>query len=41
VAVLIRLANGEHLLYQDVANVDPDELSEWLENGWVWLDYAE
>ncbi|WP_058368650.1 cupin domain-containing protein [Psychrobacter sp. ENNN9_III] len=39
--VLIRLANGEHLLYQDVADVDPDELSEWLENGWVWLDYPE
>ncbi|MGM8887316.1 winged helix domain-containing protein, partial [Psychrobacter sp. 1U2] len=40
-AILIRLANGEHLRYQDVADVDPDELSEWLENGWVWLDYSE
>ncbi|MEN2751063.1 cupin domain-containing protein [Psychrobacter sp. FBL11] len=39
--ILIRLANGEHLRYQDVADVEPDELSEWLENGWVWLDYAE
>ncbi|WP_299184665.1 cupin domain-containing protein [uncultured Psychrobacter sp.] len=40
-AVLIRLANGERLTYQDVADIDPDELSEWLENGWVWLDYTE
>ncbi|OLF39959.1 cupin domain-containing protein [Psychrobacter sp. Rd 27.2] len=39
--VLIRLANGERLTYQDVADIDPDDLSEWLENGWVWLDYAE
>ena len=40
-AVLIRLANGEHLQSQDVMDVDPDELSEWLENGWVWIDFAE
>ena len=40
-AVLIRLANGEHLQSQDVIDVDPDELSEWLENGWVWIDFAE
>nr|WP_289055917.1 cupin domain-containing protein [uncultured Psychrobacter sp.] len=39
--VLIRLANGERLTYQDVIDIDPDDLSEWLENGWVWLDYAE
>ncbi|WP_201612348.1 cupin domain-containing protein [Psychrobacter immobilis] len=40
-AVLMRLANGEHLQSQDVMDVDPDELSEWLENGWVWIDFAE
>ncbi|MBH0096520.1 cupin domain-containing protein [Psychrobacter sp. NZS113] len=40
-AVLIRLASGEHLTSQDVADIDPDELSEWLENGWVWIDYPE
>ncbi len=40
-AVLMRLANGEHLQTQDVKNIDPDDLSEWLENGWVWLDYPE
>lgn len=40
-AVLIRLANGEHLQSQDVMDIDPDELSEWLENGWVWIDFAE
>ncbi|MER2164143.1 MAG: cupin domain-containing protein, partial [Psychrobacter alimentarius] len=37
-AVLIRLANGEPLQHSDVTDVDPDDLSEWLENGWVWID---
>ena len=41
VAVLVRLANGEHLNSQDVTDVDADDLSEWLENGWVWIDIAE
>jgi 50S ribosomal protein L16 3-hydroxylase len=40
-AVLIRLANGERLYGQDVQDVDPDELSEWLENGWIWIEFAE
>lgn len=40
-AVLIRLANGEHLNSQDVTDIDADDLSEWLENGWVWIDAAE
>ena len=40
-AILVRLANGEHLQHQDVTDIDPDELSEWLENGWVWLQYPE
>ncbi|WP_201586719.1 cupin domain-containing protein [Psychrobacter sp. HII-4] len=38
---LQRLADGEALQADDVANIDPDDLMEWLENGWVWLDYAE
>ncbi|MGP9687564.1 JmjC domain-containing protein [Psychrobacter sp. AOP22-C1-C5] len=40
-SVLIRLANGEHLTHSDVTGIDPDDLSEWLENGWVWVDFAE
>ena len=39
--VLVRLADGEHLTQSDVADIDPDDLSEWLENGWVWIDFAE
>jgi 50S ribosomal protein L16 3-hydroxylase len=35
------LANGERLYGQDVQDVDPDELSEWLENGWIWIEFAE
>jgi 50S ribosomal protein L16 3-hydroxylase len=38
---LQRLADGEALQADDVADIDPDDLMEWLENGWVWLDYAE
>lgn len=41
VAVLVRLTNGEHLNSQDVTDIDADDLSEWLENGWVWIDAAE
>ncbi|WP_010201198.1 cupin domain-containing protein [Psychrobacter sp. PAMC 21119] len=40
-AVLVRLTNGEHLNSQDVTDIDADDLSEWLENGWVWIDAAE
>ena len=40
-AILVRLANGEHLQHQDVTDIDSDDLSEWLENGWVWLQYPE
>jgi 50S ribosomal protein L16 3-hydroxylase len=40
-AILVRLANGEHLQHHDITDIDPDELSEWLENGWVWLQYPE
>lgn len=41
ISVLIRLANGEHLTQSDVTDIDPDDLSEWLENGWIWVDFAE
>nr|WP_317198933.1 cupin domain-containing protein [uncultured Psychrobacter sp.] len=40
-ALLSRLANGEHLTYQDVKDIDLDEVNEWLENGWVWVNYNE
>ncbi|MEN6670589.1 cupin domain-containing protein [Psychrobacter sp. B38] len=40
-SILIRLANGEHLQQSDVTDIDPDDLSEWLENGWVWVNFSE
>lgn len=39
--LLMRLANGERLQIKDVTDVEPDELMEWLENGWIWLDDTE
>ena len=39
--VLVRLADGEQLTAADVKEIDSDDLSEWLENGWVWIDFAE
>ena len=41
IATLVRLANGEPLQASDVADIDADDLSEWLENGWIWLNYPE
>ena len=41
ITVLIRFADGEHLDSEDVKAVDPDDLSEWLENGWIWVNHAE
>ena len=41
IAALVRLANGEPLQASDVAAIDADDLSEWLENGWIWLNYPE
>ena len=41
IAALVRLANGEPLQASDVADIDADDLSEWLENGWIWLSYPE
>lgn len=38
-ALLTRLANGEHLTLDDMEGIDPDEVMEWLENGWIWLNY--
>ncbi|SNT69609.1 cupin domain-containing protein [Psychrobacter sp. LV10R520-6] len=40
-ALLVRLANGEHIKSEDITDVDPDDLMEWLENGWIWIDCAE
>ena len=39
--LLIRLANGEPLTLDDMEGIDPDEVMEWLENGWVWVHYPE
>ena len=41
IALLVRLSNGEHLTLDDMEGIDPDEMMEWLENGWVWLNYPE
>ncbi|TXD97952.1 cupin domain-containing protein [Psychrobacter frigidicola] len=40
-ALLVRLSNGAHLTLDDMEGIDPDEVMEWLENGWIWIDYAE
>ena len=40
-ALLIRLADGDSISATDVVNIDPDEMMEWLENGWVWLSEPE
>ena len=41
IALLVRLSNGEHLTLDDMEGIDPDEVMEWLENGWIWLNYPE
>lgn len=41
IARLVRLANGEPLVLDDMEGMDPDEVMEWLENGWIWLNYPE
>lgn len=41
IALLMRLADGESLRYDDVADVAADDLSEWLENGWIWVNMTE
>ncbi|MFZ3143529.1 JmjC domain-containing protein [Psychrobacter glacincola] len=41
IALLVRLSNGEHLTLDDMEGIDPYEVMEWLENGWVWLNYSE
>ena len=38
---LQRLADGEALQADDVADIDPDDLMEWLENGWVWVNFTD
>ncbi len=39
-ALLMRLADGESLKLDDVVDIDPYEVMEWLENGWVWMNYG-
>ena len=41
IALLVRLSNGKHLTLDDMEGIDPDEVMEWLENGWIWLNYPE
>ncbi|SLJ84892.1 cupin domain-containing protein [Psychrobacter sp. DAB_AL43B] len=41
IALLVRLSNGEYLTLDDMEGINPDEVMEWLENGWVWLNYPE
>ncbi|WP_372843332.1 JmjC domain-containing protein [Psychrobacter sp.] len=41
IALLVRLSNGEHLTLDDMEGVDPDEVMEWLENGWIWMNHPE
>ena len=36
--LLMRLADGEHIKEEDIKDIGADELLEWLENGWIWLD---
>ncbi|WP_227429587.1 cupin domain-containing protein [Psychrobacter sp. I-STPA6b] len=38
IQALKRLADGECLYQEDLANIDPDNIMEWLENSWAWLD---
>ena len=39
--MLVRLANGEALTLADLDGVDSDEVMDWIENGWVWLNEIE
>ncbi len=41
IALLKRFADGEQIYQSDVQDIDSDELMEWLENGWIWLNYPE
>ncbi len=41
ITLLVRLADGDALRADDVADIDPDDLMEWLENGWVWLNDSQ
>jgi 50S ribosomal protein L16 3-hydroxylase len=39
--LLVRLADGAQLTLDNMEGIDPDEVMEWLENGWVWMNYPE
>lgn len=42
-ALLLRLANGESINQQilQASGVEPDIICDWIENGWVLIDYPE
>ncbi len=42
-ALLIRLANGENITIDDIlqANIDIDDICEWIENSWVILQESD
>ncbi len=40
-ALLVRLADGEPINAKDITDMDPDDVMEWLENGWIWMNYPE
>ena len=41
VTLLVRVADGVQLTLDDLEGIDPDEVMEWLENGWIWLNDFE
>lgn len=41
VTLLVRVADGAQLTLDDLEGIDPDEVMEWLENGWIWLNDFE
>ncbi len=39
--LLVQLADGASLGLDDLAEVDSDEVMDWIENGWVWIDDSD
>lgn len=39
--LLVQLADGASLGLDDLAEVDSDEVMDWIENGWVWVDDSD
>lgn len=40
-ALLVRFANGDAIALEDLNEVDSDEVMDWIENGWVWVDDSD